>query len=283
MKIAAVERNPLHSPAMVDNDRAILGATARKLMQAGHSVHIMPAPPTNEAYDAIITMTRTAPSLDTLQRLEERGTTILNRPAAVRRCSRLLFTHILLQNNIPQPPHCIIESIGEPPREGYPQWIKRADGWSCHPQDVSFAQSPDEAKEAIEKMRARGIERIICSRHIEGDIIKFYGVSGSGGSSPFFALHHPDANKTKFGLERYNGPCRHHPFDPTYLQATAFAAARAIGLDIFGGDCIVSPDGKIHIIDINDFPSFTAFRDKAAEAIATLTIERVKEKNERTR
>ncbi len=278
MKIAAIERSSLHSPAMVDNDRAILEATALKLMQAGHSVHIMPTPPTNEDYDAIITMTRTAHSLDALQRLEERGTTILNRPASVRRCSRLLFTHILSQNNIPQPPHCIIESIGEPPLEGYPVWIKRADGWSCHPQDVSFAQSPAEAQEAIKNMQARGIDRVICSRHITGDIIKFYGVSGSRGSAPFFALHHPDAGKTKFGLERYNGPCRHYPFDATLLQATAFAAARAIELDIFGGDCIVSPDGKIQIIDINDFPSFTAFREKAAEAIAKLTIERVKEK-----
>ena len=278
MKIAAVERSPLHSPAMVDNDRAILDATARKLMQAGHNVRIMPAPPTDEAYDAIITMTRSSDSLDILQSLEESGTPILNRPTAVRRCSRQLFTHILSQNNIPQPPHSIAQSNSAPPREGYPLWIKRADGWSCHPQDVSFVQSPDEAKEAIESMRTRGIERIICSRHIAGDIIKFYGVESSGERAPFFALHHPDANKTKFGLERYNGPCRHHPFDPAYLQATAFAAARAIGLDIFGGDCIVSSDGKIHLIDINDFPSFTAFRDKAAEAIATLTIERVKEK-----
>lgn len=280
MKIAAIERSPLHSPGMVENDRAILGATAHKLMQAGHSVHIMNSSPTDKKYDAVVSMARDSDTLDALQGLEEYGTIILNSPTAVRRCSRNLFTEILALNRIPQPQYSIIES-SRLPAEGYPLWFKRADGWSCHPQDVSFVQSPDKAAEAIKSMQARGIDRIICSRHIVGDIIKFYGVSGTKASQALFRLHYPNVEKTKFGLEKHNGPCCNHPFDPVELQETAFAAARAIGLDIFGGDCIVSSDGKIHIIDINDFPSFTAYRNEAAEAIALLTIERVKEKNER--
>ena len=45
-------------------------------------------------------------------------------------------------------------------------------------------------------------------------------------------------------------------------------AASTIQLDIYGGDCIIQPDGRPVLIDLNDWPSFSRCRDEAAQAIA---------------
>lgn len=272
MKIAALERESHHSPGMVDNDRAIIMATANRLLQHGHSVDFIGTalPKENhQRYDAIVQMTRSTEILESLTLLEKNDTLVVNSPKAVARCSRKVFTSILKKANIPQPEYQLLKSDDKPPTNSYPLWIKKAEGWSCHPQDVSFAANENEAAEAVANMRSRGIDEIICSQHIKGDIIKFYGVSGTDETSRFFSLHYPDAKKTKFGLEQHNDECKQHSFDPAHLSNIVFKAAAALEIDIFGGDCIVSPNGEIYIIDINDFPSFSACREKAAEAIAT--------------
>jgi len=46
--------------------------------------------------------------------------------------------------------------------------------------------------------------------------------------------------------------------------------ARAVGIKVYGGDCIVGEDGSFCIIDFNDWPSFSRCREDAATAIATL-------------
>jgi hypothetical protein len=45
-------------------------------------------------------------------------------------------------------------------------------------------------------------------------------------------------------------------------------AAAALGLEIYGGDCIVTRAGEIVLIDLNAWPSFALFREEAASAIA---------------
>ena len=72
----------------------------------------------------------------------------------------------------------------------------------------------------------------------------------------------------KFGLERHNGEPHHYAYNAEALQQAANVAARALGLTIYGGDAIVSPDGHFYIIDFNDWPSFAACRKEAAKAIA---------------
>ena len=42
--------------------------------------------------------------------------------------------------------------------------------------------------------------------------------------------------------------------------AQAELAAKAVKVEVFGGDAIVTPDGKIYIIDINSWPSFARVR-----------------------
>ena len=89
--------------------------------------------------------------------------------------------------------------------------------------------------------------------HLEGDVIKFYAVRDSG----FFNWYYLNGRfHTKFDLDK--------------LIELASSSAEILGLDIYGGDAIVSPDGSISIIDMNDWPSFAPVRDEAKKHIANL-------------
>ncbi|HEY7377054.1 MAG TPA: hypothetical protein VH542_00060, partial [Steroidobacteraceae bacterium] len=48
----------------------------------------------------------------------------------------------------------------------------------------------------------------------------------------------------------------------------AYAAARAVGLEIFGGDVAFPTPDSPTLIDLNDWPSFAPVRVAAAAAIA---------------
>ena len=41
---------------------------------------------------------------------------------------------------------------------------------------------------------------------------------------------------------------------------------------IYGGDVIIGSDGIARLIDLNDWPSFSACREEAADAIAGLVL-----------
>ena len=68
-----------------------------------------------------------------------------------------------------------------------------------------------------------------------------------------------------FGLDR-------KPGDGVRLKAEADKAADMLNVPVYGGDCVVSEDGSIRIIDFNDWPSFAPCRDEAAFYIATKMV-----------
>lgn len=269
-KIATIARDSINSPNMSENDAAILKSVARELEAIG--VEIVNC---NEKPDAICHMSRNRATLEWLAKAEKRGTRIFNRSAAVRMCSRSAFTHALQRSGIQQPPYCIITEVGQLKSLDYPAWIKRGDGWSCDKDDVCYAANAGEAIEAALSMKERGIKEIIHSAHIIGDIIKFYGVGEN-----YVRYCYPDTGKSKFGLEKINGIPHGYLFDKETMNREIIRAAKAVGLEIFGGDCIVTAKGEIYIIDLNDFPSFSAIREEAAREIATYITRTIKEETE---
>ena len=60
------------------------------------------------------------------------------------------------------------------------------------------------------------------------------------------------------------------------LKDICRSAAEALDVIIYGGDCIVSPDGEIRIIDFNDWPSFAPCRNEAAPFIAKCVLNAIK-------
>lgn len=269
-KIALIARDTADSPNMAANDAAILERIATELQQRGTEViyiseeHAIP-----HGTDAICTMSRTAGTIELLKQAEAEGITVINPTAAVENCSRIRFMEILRENNIPQPQFRAVNSANELDNAIFPCWIKKSKGWSNHSNDVTFATTMQEASAAIQEMNSRGITGHIQMQHCPGDIIKFYGIGNH-----FF--HHCYPVGGKFGKEEINGVPKHYVFSSDRLKDIAQRAAQAIGVDIYGGDAIITPQGEILIIDMNDFPSFTAIRDIAAREITTLIIDKLR-------
>lgn len=61
------------------------------------------------------------------------------------------------------------------------------------------------------------------------------------------------------------------------MKNICHSAADVLDVKIYGGDCIVSPDGDIRIIDFNDWPSFAPCRTEAAPHIARCILNTVKQ------
>lgn len=263
MRIATIRRDAADSPNMVASDAAILEQVTDEVRAAGAEVIATEDGALPTGVDIILHMSRNAEVLERLRRAEEQGIKVINSTGAIDNCSRSRFMQILEDNRIPQPRFNIITDETRLAPLTYPAWIKRSEGWSTHKDDVCFAKDAHEAVEAFRAMKERGIDACIHCGHIEGDIIKFYGVGRR-----FFHHCYPDPEKSKFGLEHINGKAQHHPFDLEKLKKTIFKAAEALEIDIYGGDCIVNAQGEFFVIDFNDFPSFSAVRNEAAKEIA---------------
>src|SRR5258708_34237750 len=55
-----------------------------------------------------------------------------------------------------------------------------------------------------------------------------------------------------------------HPLDPAQLARAVRRAALALGLDVYGGDAIVTRAGGIVLLDAHAGPSFALYREAAA-------------------
>lgn len=268
IRVATIARNPLDSPNMTANDAAILGQIGVLLKKRGAEVvQIKENEDIPQGIGVVCTMSRTASMLQRLKDAEARGTRVINPTIAVERCSRRLFMEILSNSGIPQPKYKVIENSDELLDDYFPCWIKKADGWSNYKEDVTFAHTKDEAIAAIRQLESRGISLFIQMQHCQGDIIKFYGIG-----KHFFHYCRPTTGK--FGHEEFNGTQKNYTFDAEKLRKHAQTAAKAIGLVIYGGDAIITPEGDIFTIDLNDFPSFTAIREKAAKMIVKLIMDK---------
>ena len=98
--------------------------------------------------------------------------------------------------------------------------------------------------------------------------------------TPFFYWFYPfDEGHSKYGAEAINGKSKGIPFDKDYLRKICSDAAEALDVVVYGGDCIISPEGDIRIIDFNDWPSFAPCRNEAGPFIAKAIIKAIKERN----
>ena len=264
--IAFIGRAVRYSPNSIEADRAILMAVYSRMRHDGfrclEPVSEDCSVPLPEA-DIYVTMGRSEGVLRLLARQEtERGVVVINSPQAIRQTTdRLLLAQRMEQSGIAMPP-----SAGD---AGY--WVKRGQGCSETADDVVFAANRQEAERAAQQMLQRGLSAEIRA-HVKGDLLKCYGVQGTN----FCRHYYPTADGlTKFGQEQHNGQPHYYSFDEEALNRLLQRAADAAGLDIYGADCIIRPDGRAVLIDLNDWPSFRRCRDEAAEAIVRHIRERI--------
>jgi NDP-sugar pyrophosphorylase family protein len=280
-RIAGVRRSTRYSPNHIGNDAAIFEAATEQLRKYNYNVKEYSEEEFQENLieeDIIFNMARDTQSIRKLQFLEDSGKIVINSGYGIENCTREKMTRILLSNNIPHPRSLIVSTDNFLPAQfhtiGSHYWVKRGDFHAIHREDVTFARNTEEAENIIREYALRGIPSVVLNEHIEGDLVKFYGVRGS----EFFYWFYPEnTNHSKFGWEAINGKAIGIPFELNELKAYCDCAAQALNVYIYGGDCVVDKKGDIRIIDFNDWPSFAPCRNEAAPYIAgcihTITIQ----------
>lgn len=282
IKIAGIMRAGAYSPNHIGNDAAIFNEVAEHLRKRGCEVNVyseeqLIAGKVTEP--VIVNMCREQRSIRLLQQLEQQGRLVINSGFGIENCTRERMTRILIGNNIPYPESLMVNTnervIDELRDAGFTGcWIKRGDFHAMHKEDVSYVRHPEEAQEVLQEYFLRGIKRAVINRHLVGDLIKFYGIQGQ----PYFYWFYPfDRGHSKYGHEAINGHSTGIPFDEEKLKKICHDASEILDVKIYGGDCIVSQDGSIRIIDFNDWPSFAPCRSEAAPYIAKCILKAVRD------
>ena len=281
IEIAGIMRAGAYSPNHIGNDAAIFNAAAEQLRKRGYVVNIYSEEQCklNEIKEnVILNMCREQSSIAKLQQLEDQGKLVINSGYGIENCTRERMTRILLGNNIPYPDSLIVDTNEaiKPllKKSGFQScWIKRGDFHAMHKEDVSYVRHPEEAQEVLQEYFLRGIKRAVINVHLTGDLVKFYGVRGT----PFFFWFYPfDEGHSKYGHEAINGKSQGIKFNLKEMKNICQRAAEELNVVIYGGDCIVSPEGEMRIIDFNDWPSFAPCRNEAAPHIAKAVISLIK-------
>jgi hypothetical protein len=259
-----IYREKRFSPGVhATGDAEILELTQAALERLGYQTTLI-------APESLLTMPPSAPvvfsmcqsleALAVLQEWEKQGVLVLNTPAAVRACYRLALVTALSQTTLPFP-HSVIMPLDETaspethrpalPASTAGWWVKRGDVHAMQSDDVLFVHHTADLPAQLARLRQRGIGHAIVQEHIAGQEWKFYAVRGHG------VLH-------AFAPHEAHCP----PIDYARLNTLAQKASEVLGLDIYGGDCLMTSDGTLYLIDINDWPSFRGCRPVAASHIA---------------
>jgi glutathione synthase/RimK-type ligase-like ATP-grasp enzyme len=255
-----IKRKEKYSPNQTINDSLILAKTSEELVKSGAKCAIIGEDEigsyVSEA-DCIFSMARGADSVNRLIELNNRGTLIVNNPKSVLNCYRASLSVKLKENGITFPYSKIVKTNSE---EQYKIsdvgerkiWLKRGDVHAIHREDVTLVYGDEELHFLLREFASRDIKDAVIQEHIYGDVIKFYAVKGTS----FFYWYYVNGNN-------------HFRIDINHLKSLAFKSADILDLTVYGGDAIVSEDGTITIIDINDWPSFAPIRDEASRYIAS--------------
>ena len=276
IRLVGLYREKEYSPGRhQSNDTLLLEAVAGRLRASGCHVELTTIDRTERPPKALIfSMCQGRAALDRLLEWERAGAQIVNSPRAALNTYRDRLPALLASAGVPFPQTELISTNGHGPMRGADRiardrsvpptlvstrapasdggfWLKRGDVHASVSRDVQWIDSLEAFETGCAEFRSRGIATAAVQAHRAGDEIKFYGVAGGA----FFHWF-------------YSGASREQPFDRSALPRLAAEAAHAAGLDVFGGDVIVSPSGELTLIDLNDWPSFAPCRETAADAIA---------------
>jgi hypothetical protein len=254
-----VGREPEFSPGKVDADRAILDTVADVLRARGHRVALArpdDLPPRPTSGTTVFTMAQGADALARLREWELAGFRVVNSVAGVLNCHRHRMCEALARAGVAMP-ETVLFATAAPP--AWPAWLAREGGWlkrgdvhATTEGDVRFVADAAEAAAGVAELRARGIPRAALQRHVEGVVLKFYAVA-----ERFFTWYPPVGMAVTVTAPQ-----------TAALREGAEHAARALDLEILGGDVVAGGEG-FEFVDINDWPSYARCRPGAAQAIAS--------------
>ena len=273
-----VYRELAHSPGRETDDAEILRATAAELSAHGFAVTLkspdeLPAADDPDVPPFLFAMCERVGAVEKLAAWESRGARIVNRPSGIRNTDRERTIALFAGAAVPHPPSVLVDTAAATAFPG-PCWVKRGDVHATEAGDVAYSGDAAALAAHLSRLSARGIGRAVVQDHVPGDLIKFYGVAGlSGDPTPSRSEKwrgRRGSSGSTIGIRSSSAtPSTRMPW-----RERPRAAAAALGLEVYGGDAIVSQDGAISVIDLNAWPSFALFRSVAAAKIAALLAAR---------
>lgn len=257
MSLLGIYREHNLSPGKVREDAAILDATLVSAARLGYEVRDLSAEAVSDLTPrpaCALSMAQSERVLRILGRWQKQGTRVINTAEAVRNCYRSRLMRLLTEARVPIPRGCLAarERVEEIVSLGFraPFWLKRGDVHAMEAGDVVKVTSQGELRKALAHFSRRRIAEILVQEHVEGEVIKFYGV----GTGAFFRAFGAGGDEEAAVEDR--------------LAAIACRAAAATGLEVFGGDAVCTPGGDLVVVDVNDWPSFSRCCLPAAAGIA---------------
>jgi glutathione synthase/RimK-type ligase-like ATP-grasp enzyme len=260
VRVVGVYREPEFSPGKIAADAAILDHVLAHLQDEGARTAAMTAARFTaeplDNVDLVIAMCQGAPALSQLASTLEAGAVTVNSALAIRNCYRDLLAAGLMRAGVPIPEGVLVPtSLPLDPKPlralnmSAPIYVKRGDLHALGPDDVRRVEGCEQLETVLAHFARRGINLAYLQQEVPGAIVKFYGVG-----EEYFAAIPEDRHVLKDSMK-------------LTLERAARTAAAALGLEIWGGDAIVS-EQSCTIIDFNDWPSFERVRAAAAAAIA---------------
>lgn len=254
-----IYREPLCSPGRHrDNDAAILELVAGELEASGFPVMLTTAheaPRFGADASLVFSMSRSPMALELLRGWTREGRTVVNQADAVLATTRRQLVGRAL-GKVTLPAAYVLPTAravrGDVaalwPRAEW--WVKGGDLYASRREDVQRVETMEALECVLDDFARRGIATAVLQEHVRGREIKFYAVAA--GFFHWLDTCRPSANGT--GDEGF--------------QRAAVSAGTALSLEIFGGDIVIGDDGRVTLIDLNDWPSFAPCREGAARAIA---------------
>jgi glutathione synthase/RimK-type ligase-like ATP-grasp enzyme len=277
LQVLGIYREVEFSPGKVDADRAIMdavlahlgamGARTAALEAPAFAASVMSARPNAQL---VLAMCQGGDALGRLAAVEKAGAVVINSALAIRNCYRDLLGLGLSNARVPSPAGVVVRTqapdlsaLGGSSAQAIdlsrPVYVKRGDLHALAEEDVSRVQGATQLEAALRAFAERGIRQAYIQNEIEGTVVKFYGV---GNGEEYFSAIAPDGFRIAEGVRRD-------------LVKAAGRGARALGLEVWGGDAVVAAEG-FSVIDLNDWPSFERVRAAAAAAIARRGLERMR-------
>ena len=265
-RLVGLYRERQYSPGRhLSNDILLLDQIAHRLRERDFAVDLLTldeAESRRAEAAMIFSMCQGRSSLENLADWESQGAKIINSPRAALNTHRDLLPALMVTAGVPFPQTRLVGTketadLGSLDLNGG-IWLKRGDVHASVTADVQWVDSHERLEAALAEFAKRGISLAALQAHRAGDEIRFYGVAGRA----FFHWS-------------YSGEPKKYPFSFVDLESLAHRAATATGLDIFGGEVIVSPAGELTLIDLNDWPSFASCRERASYVIADFISKRV--------
>ncbi len=262
--LLGIYREQIFSPGKIEDDAAIMDATVEELSRRGWEVCTRHAESISSSLprpENVLSMAQSDRVLNTLEGWSGQGTRVVNTVPSVLNCYRKRLIYMLSKAGVCIPPSRMVtvEEAGEEIslQAADRLWLKRGDVHAIGPGDVACVTCKEELERAVGHFFSKGIRDILVQEHVDGPVVKFYGV----GQREFFRAYMAGGGEELTATGQ--------------LRTIATQAAGAVGLEVYGGDAILTQRNGPVLIDLNDWPSFSRCCRSAAGSIAAYFADKI--------